>query len=94
MSHVVPVGVGGDGIFCAVHGNIHTHPKMKFHRGGGDIQKHFPSLTFAPSVSTSPFNLEDPEKKKKEKKNNMKLGSLAQNQPLTVHFEKKNFYCF
>ena len=60
MSHVVPMGEGGDGTLCAVHRNIHTHRKMW---GGGDTQKHFSSLTFAPSVSTSPFNLEDPEKK-------------------------------
>lgn len=27
---------------------------------------YFPSLTFAPSVSTSPFNLEDPERNQKQ----------------------------
>ena len=87
MSHVVPMGEGGDGTLCAIDRNIHTHRKMKFYRGGVGVT---PKSIFhlLPLHHLSPLHHSTLKILKKKK---IKLASQAQSQPQTAPFEKKNW---
>lgn len=91
FSQVRWTGRLGGGVMGGEEGEEEETPKQTFFLERQDIflqNKFSISLTFAPSVSTSPFNLEDPERNQKQELRAFWTNEATKSNPLK-HFEEK-----